>query len=99
MFGLGTMELVIIGILAILLFGKNLPDVARKFGKYYRDFRRSLSDLQSTINLNDVINEAPSRPAPPRRSYSDYDDYDDVSAPKFEPPPAPPSAANQQDAA
>jgi sec-independent protein translocase protein TatA len=99
MFGLGTSELVILGIVAILLFGKNLPDVARKFGKTYREFRRGLSDLQSTVNLNEVMDTAPSRPAP-KRSYSDYDDYDDVSAPKFEPPPAPPSATSaNQDAA
>ena len=99
MFGLGTSELVILGIVAILLFGKNLPDVARKFGKTYREFRRGLSDLQSTVNLNEVMDTAPSRSAP-KKSYSDYDDYDDVSAPKFEPPPAPPSTTSaNQDAA
>lgn len=100
MFGLGTSELLILGVVAILLFGKNLPDVARKFGKSYREFRRGLSDLQSQVNFTDVMDAAPSRPSPPKKTYSDYDDYDDVSAPKFEPPPAPPtSSANQQDAA
>ena len=38
MFGLSVQELVIVGVVAVLLFGKNLPDVAKKFGGMYRDF-------------------------------------------------------------
>jgi sec-independent protein translocase protein TatA len=89
MFGLGFQELLIVGVVAILLFGKNLPDVARKFGGVYRDFRKSLDDLRSQVDFTDTFNAAPSKPRQARR-YSEYDDYDEVSAPKFEPPPAPP---------
>jgi sec-independent protein translocase protein TatA len=89
MLGLSFQELLIVGIVAILLFGKNLPDVARKFGGMYRDFRKSLDDLRAQVDFTDTFNSAPSKPKP-RRTYSDYDDLDEISAPKFQPPPAPP---------
>ena len=91
MFGLGFQELLIVGVVAVLLFGKNLPDVARKFGGVYRDFRKSLDDLRSQVDFTDTFNSTPSRSKPARKTYREYDDYDEVSAPKFEPPPAAPT--------
>ena len=46
MFGLGPFEMVVIGLIAVLLFGSNLPEVARKFGGSYREFRCGLNDVQ-----------------------------------------------------
>jgi len=89
MFGLSVQELLIVGVVAVLLFGKNLPDVAKKFGGMYREFRKSLDDLRSQVDFTDTFNSAPSKPKP-RKAYSDYDDSDDITAPKFEPPPPPP---------
>lgn len=94
MFGLSFQELFIVAIVAILLFGKNLPDVAKKFGGMYRDFRKSLDDLRSQVDFTDTFNSVPSKPRP-RKTYSDYDDYDEVSAPKFVPPPTPPAAPEE----
>jgi len=54
-------------IVAILLFGKNLPDVARKFGGMYRDFRKSLDDLRSQVDFTDALNAAPAKSKPRRR--------------------------------
>ena len=89
MLGLSFQELLIVGVVAILLFGKNLPDVAKKFGGMYRDFRKSLDDLRSQVDFTDTFNSVPAK-SKPRKTYSDYDDLDEVTAPKFEPPPAPP---------
>src|SRR5437762_2067062 len=88
MLGLSFQELFIIGVVAVLLFGKNLPDVAKKFGGMYRDFRKSLDDLRSQVDFTDTFNSAPAR-SKPRPSYSDFDDLDEISAPKFQPPPPP----------
>src|SRR3954453_13526168 len=91
MLGLSFQELLIVGVVAVLLFGKNLPDVAKKFGGMYRDFRKSLDDLRSQVDFTDTFNSAPARQKP-RKTYSDFDDVDDISAPKFEPPPEPPKS-------
>jgi sec-independent protein translocase protein TatA len=96
MLGLSFQELFIVAIVAILLFGKNLPDVAKKFGGMYRDFRKSLDDLRSQVDFTDTFNSAPSKPRP-RKAYSDFDDYDEISAPKFEPPPAPPATTSTEE--
>ena len=89
MFGLGFQELIIVGVVAILLFGKNLPQVAGKFGAMYREFRKGLDDLRSQVDFTESYNSAPSKPRQTARRM-DYDDYDEVSAPKFEPPPSAP---------
>ena len=99
MFGLSFQELFIVAVVAILLFGKNLPEMAKKFGGMYRDFRKSLDDLRSQVDFTDTFNSAPSRPRPARKSYSEYDDLDEISAPKFEPPPAAAEEPEQNEAA
>src|SRR6185369_340941 len=99
MFGLSFQELTIVAIVAVLLFGKNLPDVARKFGGVYRDLRKQLDDLRSQVDFTDTFNSAPARSRPARKSYSEYDDLDEVTAPKFEPPPPPPPEQNESEQA
>lgn len=84
MFGLGFMEMFVIGVVAILLFGRNLPEVARSAGRMYRDFRSGLSQFTDQINLDDDADVRPSHK--PSVSYDDYDDYEEATAPKFEPP-------------
>jgi sec-independent protein translocase protein TatA len=90
MLGLSFQELAIVGVVAILLFGKDLPAQMRKFGGMYRDFRKSLDDLRSQVDFSDAFDSAPAKSRPAPRSYSEHDDYEEITAPKFEPPPAPP---------
>ena len=95
MFGLGFQELLIIGIIAVLLFGKRLPEVAKNLGRSYHQFRKGLSDIQAELDVSSTIDSAGSTyngdtygsSAP---SYDAYDDRDEPTAPKFEPPPAEP---------
>ncbi|MCA9121682.1 MAG: twin-arginine translocase TatA/TatE family subunit [Planctomycetaceae bacterium] len=89
MFGLGFQELMIVGIVAVLLFGKRLPEVAKSLGQSYAQFRKGLNDLQSSINYTDTYTGSHSNSSK-RSSYDDYDDYDEPTAPKFEPPPSEP---------
>ena len=87
MFGMGPMELVIVGVVAVLLFGSRLPEVARSLGASYRQFREGLSDLQSQVQYE--VNSAPAhKPVAPAHDDEDDADYAEAAAPKFEPPPS-----------
>jgi sec-independent protein translocase protein TatA len=89
MFGLGPAELLIVGLVAVLLFGKKLPDVARSLGGSYREFRKGLNDFQSQMTV-DTYRPSTSYSSS-RQSYNN--DYtEEPTAPKFEPPPAEPTS-------
>jgi sec-independent protein translocase protein TatA len=47
MLGLGPMEMMIVGVIAILLFGNRLPEVGRSLGKGLVEFKKGLRDVQS----------------------------------------------------
>jgi sec-independent protein translocase protein TatA len=44
MFGLGPMELMIVGVVAVLLFGKRLPEIGRSMGKSIVEFKKGMRD-------------------------------------------------------
>jgi sec-independent protein translocase protein TatA len=85
MFNLGPMELAVVGVVAVMLFGKKLPEVMRSLGKSYNEFRKGLTDIQSSINYSDLT----STTAYSSTKHYEPDDYDEPVAPKFEPPTAP----------
>jgi sec-independent protein translocase protein TatA len=94
MFGLSMQELVIVGVVAVLLFGKRLPEVARSIGHTYREFKRGLVDLQSNVDVREMresLYTPPTKKAPARRFHDDIDDREESTAPKFEPPPSEPT--------
>jgi sec-independent protein translocase protein TatA len=95
MFGLSFQELLIVAVVAVLLFGRNLPSVARSWGQMYKQFRSGLNDLQSQINMSELYDPAPAKPKS-RRVSDDFDDRDEVSAPRFQPPPAEPQATDSE---
>ena len=50
MFGVGTQELVIILVLALILFGaRRLPEIGRAIGKAVRELKRSTQDFREAI--------------------------------------------------
>jgi sec-independent protein translocase protein TatA len=53
-------ELALIGIIALLLYGSDLPQVIRSWGKTYSDLRRNLNGIRN--DLNDVIYAEPDSP-------------------------------------
>lgn len=91
MFGLGIQELIIVGVVAVILFGKRLPEVARSVGMSYREFRQGLSDIQSQLDVTGTIYNTPTPSTPPREEI--IDDYEEPTAPKFELPPQPEASA------
>ena len=53
-------ELALIGVIALLLYGSDLPHVIRSWGKTYNDLRRNLNGIRN--DLNDVIYAEPDSP-------------------------------------
>jgi sec-independent protein translocase protein TatA len=80
----GPMELIIIGVVAVLLFGSRLPEVGRSLGRSLVEFKRGIKGVEDEVNRA-VYSADTRRPA---RSYHDVEDREEATAPKFEPPPA-----------
>jgi sec-independent protein translocase protein TatA len=97
MFTPGFQELIVIGVIAVLLFGKRLPEVAKSLGKSYNEFRKGLADMQSSIDYESYTTPS-STYSSSSTDYSqdEYDDYDEPTAPKFEPPPSEPQGAGKE---
>ncbi|MCA9241198.1 MAG: twin-arginine translocase TatA/TatE family subunit, partial [Planctomycetales bacterium] len=47
---LGYGELLIIGVVAVLLFGNKLPEVARSLGKSFTEFKRGMNGVRDEWN-------------------------------------------------
>lgn len=84
MFNLGPSEMVVFGIVAILLFGSKLPEVARNLGASYRDFKKSIGDFQREFQNWDRM-EPPRKPVV--RSIEEQTPSSVGNIPKFTPPP------------
>jgi len=72
MFDIGLQEMLVIGVIALLVFGPSrLPELGRMVGRAMREFRRASDEFRSTVetnlNLSDsdpVIHTTPSTPEP-----------------------------------
>jgi len=86
--GGGLQELVLIFVIALLVFGpKNLPQLARAFGRAMREFRRASDEFRSTIETNLKINEPD--PGPETPPASTQSEAIPVAAPATEALPVP----------
>jgi sec-independent protein translocase protein TatA len=84
-FSPGPMELLIIGAIAVLLFGKRLPEVGRSLGKGLVEFKKGINGIEDDI-------ESASNTARTESIESPADERAAATAPKFEPPTSEPKA-------
>ncbi len=82
-------EMLVIGLFAVLLFGKRLPEVGKMLGRGIVEFKKGLSGIGDD-------DAAPIRGGVPARQTNQRESYFEPEVPKFEPPSTPPNyqAAN-----
>jgi sec-independent protein translocase protein TatA len=93
--------LLLVGVVAVLLFGERLPEVARSFGKGMMELKKGMRGIQDEIR--GAIDTAVSTDASPKgrddpyaASYRDSgtaghegpEEREEATSPKFEPPRA-----------
>jgi sec-independent protein translocase protein TatA len=71
--------MMIVGVVAVLLFGSRLPSVARSMGKSFIEFKKGMRGIED--ELNDAVREE--RPAVRRQT---EEDRKLTTAPRFVPP-------------
>ncbi|MBI3866521.1 MAG: twin-arginine translocase TatA/TatE family subunit [Planctomycetia bacterium] len=86
MFGVSSWEMMLLFVVALLLFGKKLPEVARSLGKGMMEFKKGLYDIQ-----DEVTSAASNRPSSTQSRPIPSDAREEAVAPKFEPPKFEPS--------
>jgi sec-independent protein translocase protein TatA len=88
---LGPLEMIVVAGVAVLLFGKRLPEVGRSLGKGIIEFKKGLRGIEDEFDISSIGNSnasstrraddhAHARPA------AESGDYTESSVPKFEPP-------------
>ena len=60
MFGISPMEMLIVGVVAVILFGSRLPSVARSLGKSLTEFKKGMREFENEMH-SAVYTEPPSR--------------------------------------
>lgn len=84
--GLGYTEMILFGVIALMLFGSRLPEMARNFGSTYRELRRKVDDFQREFRDWDKA-----EPTTTKRigvQEEEAAEKREPTAPKFTPPPA-----------
>ena len=87
---LGPMELIIVMGIAVLLFGKRLPEVGRSLGKGIIEFKKGLSGVGDDFDISGTGRSASNYGSSWRSEERPAGEptYSDASVPKFELPGA-----------
>jgi sec-independent protein translocase protein TatA len=76
--GIGYSEMLVIGVVAVLLFGDRLPSVARSMGRSMTEFKKGMSGLKS--EWDDAVHSEP-------QDLIEQEDRESAPENAFAPPP------------
>jgi sec-independent protein translocase protein TatA len=85
----GTIEWIIIAVVALLIFGRRLPEVARSVGKSIVEFKKGIKDVKDDIDVRSRLE------APPPRPLEQKPESNEAASPASEPSEEPTSASNK----
>ena len=83
---LDPFQVMILSAIGVLVFGKRLPEVARKVGGYLAEFRGWINEIRSQVTSIGSGSTADYRGAPRNE---DWNSDEESTAPRFDPPPRP----------
>ena len=96
MFNLQPGEMMLVAVVAVLLFGKRLPEVGRSLGKGIVEFKKGLRGLGDEFDITGTSSSSSYSSSSSSSSRSELaranDDAGMISVPKFEPPTTAPTA-------
>ena len=85
MFGIGTTELMIILVIALIVIGpQKLPEIARTLGKGFAEFKRMSNDVKRTVDLEAERLEQEERQSKVKKRL--FDEKPDTEAGPEQPP-------------
>ena len=93
-FDLSPTTMLFVAVVAVLLFGERLPEVAQSFGRQFKEFRNSLQGIQNEFraaatSATSAVKEAvSSSDSPSHAGGGESEVHEEATAPKFVPPPA-----------
>lgn len=79
------MMMLVLGAIAVMLFGERLPEVAKSFGKQFMELKNGMRGIQREIE--NAVNSATTVDTSTR--YREPEVREEATAPKFEPPASP----------
>ena len=87
---LGPLEMIVVMGVAVLLFGKRLPEVGRSLGKGIIEFKKGLRGIEDEFDFSSTGSSKPSRRSEDWADTPSTSAYSESSVPKFEPPTSAP---------
>jgi len=91
LFSLSPIEIMILAILGVLLFGRRLPEVGRYLGKGIVEFKKGLHGLEEEVGgSSNVLRQEPpalDQPRPPQRVPTTAPKFEDNAGAITNPPP------------
>lgn len=100
--GLNPVTLLMLGIVALLLFGERLPEVGKSLGRKFVEFKKNVEGIQAELrsaanSITSTVSSGSSLSSEPSiATHSDppADDREEATAPKFVPPPEEPESTD-----
>ncbi|MFM7135464.1 MAG: twin-arginine translocase TatA/TatE family subunit [Planctomycetota bacterium] len=88
MFGLGPLEIVVIAAIAVMMYGKRLPEVGQTVGKTVGQLRKQWQAMSREFEMAATLDAQPATRRPVSARRLDDEGGPTVASPKLMPPQA-----------
>ena len=80
--GIGAMEITVLAILGVLIFGKRLPDVGKNIGRGIIEFKKGISGITDEIDIKQIKEDVSANPQLPATEKSQVGSRETLSSKK-----------------